>query len=60
MRLLALSQTGLEYVRDPFDRERYVETGELGAELIELVTTAPIEASTASNREFGSASRTSE
>ena len=44
MRLLALSQTGLEYVRDPFDRERYVETGELGAELIELVTTAPIEA----------------
>lgn len=44
MRLLAMSQTGLEYVRDPFDRERYVETGELGAELIELVTTAPIEA----------------
>lgn len=42
LRLLALSQSGLEYVHDPFDEERYHETASLGAELMGLITAEPL------------------
>jgi ADP-ribose pyrophosphatase YjhB (NUDIX family) len=35
-RLLALSQTGLHFTRDEFDRDRYREIGEIAARLLEL------------------------
>lgn len=35
-RLLALSQTGLHFTADEFDRERYREIGDIAARLLEL------------------------
>lgn len=42
LRLLALAQSGLTYVHDPFDEERYRETASLGAELMALMVAEPL------------------
>jgi len=42
-RIQALSQSGLWYARDQFDKERYEELRELSVQLAELVCDAPIE-----------------
>ena len=41
-RIQTLAQTGLTYVKDPFDRERYEELREMSVEMAALATQAPI------------------
>ena len=39
-RLQAIAQTGLEYCRDPFDKERYEAIQHIAADLMEIARNA--------------------
>ncbi|MEO1733293.1 MAG: NUDIX hydrolase N-terminal domain-containing protein [Pseudomonadota bacterium] len=42
-RLLAISQTGLGFSQDPYDRERYAELGQVAADMLADLGRVPIE-----------------